>query len=133
MLAYRPKLWCQPSIHHHNLLRAPIVGRVRLHRCHSATGPGSAFDESPDEPVSEQTQQLSNELMTSMKQKIMAALETEDVVVEDIYGNYQHVNIEVISPLFEDKTSVQRQRMVYKVRVTLENVAAADSSGCSLM
>jgi stress-induced morphogen len=82
----------------------------------SVTGPGSIFDESPTEVVSKEQKQISSELMVAMKAKICAALETEDVVVEDIYGNHQHVNIEVTSALFEEKTAVQRQRMVYKVR-----------------
>ena len=81
----------------------------------SATGPGSMFDESPTEPITEAQKQISQQLMDAMKQKIADALEAESVVVEDIYGNNQHVNIEVVSNSFEDKSAVQRQRLVYKV------------------
>lgn len=82
----------------------------------SAAGPGGVFDESPTEPITPQTRQISEELMASMSSKIKAALETDTVQVKDVYGDYQHVSIEVVSAMFEDKTTVQRQRMVYKVR-----------------
>jgi stress-induced morphogen len=84
-------------------------------RIGSATGPGSIFDESPKEPVSDHQRQISEVLMASMEEKIKAALETDIVSVKDVYGDNQHVSIEVVSPLFEDKSAVQRQRMVYKV------------------
>lgn len=82
----------------------------------SAAGPGGVFDESPKEPISPQQQQISAELMVSMRSKIEAALEADSVEVKDVYGDHQHVSIEVVSQMFEDKTTVQRQRMVYKVR-----------------
>lgn len=53
--------------------------------------------------------------MDSMRQKIADALETENVTVQDASGDGQHVVINVVSDMFEDKTLVQRQRMVYKV------------------
>lgn len=82
----------------------------------SAAGPGGVFDESPTEPITPQTRQISEELMASMSAKIKTALETDRVQVKDVYGDYQHVSIDVVSAMFEDKTTVQRQRMVYKVR-----------------
>ena len=89
----------------------------RIRTCvRSSVGPGSAFDESPAEPVSQEEKQISASLMDSMRDKIATALGTDQVTVKDVYGNSQHVSIEVISSVFEDKTSVQRQRMVYKVR-----------------
>ncbi|MCO5611040.1 hypothetical protein L7F22_065290 [Adiantum nelumboides] len=41
-------------------------------------------------------------------------LNTNDVVVKDAYGDGRHVSIQVVSADFEGKTSVNRQRMVYK-------------------
>lgn len=57
---------------------------------------------------------IDSPLMTSMREKIMTALETQDVVVTDTQGDGRHVSIEVVSPLFEGKRSVERQRLVYK-------------------
>lgn len=48
--------------------------------------------------------------------KIQEALEAERVLVADVYGDGRHVNIDVVSAAFEGKSSVARQRMVYKVR-----------------
>jgi len=42
------------------------------------------------------------------------ALETEDVNVRDASGDGRHVEIDVRSALFEGKSAVQRQRLVYK-------------------
>lgn len=50
-----------------------------------------------------------------MKSKISEALEATQVSVTDVYNDGRHVNIDVVSAAFEGKTSVQRQRMVYKV------------------
>lgn len=49
--------------------------------------------------------------------KIQNALEAEEVQVTDIQGDGRHVEIIVVSRQFEGKNSVNRQRMVYKVRV----------------
>ena len=48
--------------------------------------------------------------------KIMKALETDDVKVTGAYDdpNGSHISIEVISDLFSGKRPVQRQQMVYK-------------------
>jgi len=58
--------------------------------------------------------QITGELMASMQAKIEASLEAASVVVEDTSGDGSHVSIDVVSTLFEGKTSVQRQRLVYK-------------------
>eukprot|EP01023_Acetabularia_acetabulum_P018175 TRINITY_DN19184_c0_g1_i1.p2 TRINITY_DN19184_c0_g1~~TRINITY_DN19184_c0_g1_i1.p2 ORF type:complete len:190 (+),score=16.33 TRINITY_DN19184_c0_g1_i1:54-572(+) len=71
------------------------------------------FSEKPDY-VSPQQIQISDKLMQDMTVKIGGALETENVKVVDAYGDSQHVSIEVVSDLFEGKSAVQRQRMVYK-------------------
>lgn len=59
--------------------------------------------------------QIYSELMDSMRRKIQEALETEDVQVTDVQGDGRHVEIVVVSSQFEGKSSVNRQRMVYKV------------------
>ncbi|WIA10604.1 hypothetical protein OEZ85_010787 [Tetradesmus obliquus] len=53
-------------------------------------------------------------LMEAMQAKIQEALEAERVLVADVYGDGRHVNIDVVSAAFEGKSSVARQRMVYK-------------------
>lgn len=53
-------------------------------------------------------------LMVSMKEKLKEQLNTNEVVVKDAYGDGRHVSIEVVSSEFEGKSSVNRQRMVYK-------------------
>jgi stress-induced morphogen len=55
-------------------------------------------------------------LPDALQAKIQEALEAERVVVADVYGDGRHVNIDVVSAAFEGKSSVARQRMVYKVR-----------------
>lgn len=52
--------------------------------------------------------------MATMTAKIGAALETDRVAVTDVSGDGRHVEIDVISPVFEGKRSMERQRMVYK-------------------
>ena len=59
--------------------------------------------------------QIYSELMDSMRRKIQEALGTEDVQVTDVQGDGRHVEIVVVSSQFEGKSSVNRQRMVYKV------------------
>eukprot|EP01024_Parvocaulis_polyphysoides_P014755 TRINITY_DN1617_c0_g2_i1.p1 TRINITY_DN1617_c0_g2~~TRINITY_DN1617_c0_g2_i1.p1 ORF type:complete len:159 (+),score=24.17 TRINITY_DN1617_c0_g2_i1:39-515(+) len=71
------------------------------------------FSEKPDYVSPEQVQ-ISDKLMQEMTNKIKSALETEDVKVVDAYGDSRHVSIDVVSELFDGKTAVQRQRMVYK-------------------
>ena len=58
---------------------------------------------------------MSIELMNQMKAKIGEALETDKVQIVDVYGDGRHVSIDVVSSLFADKSSMQRQRMVFKV------------------
>ena len=52
--------------------------------------------------------------MNSMRGKISDGLEADSVVVRDESGNGRHVSIKVVSKMFEGKSSVNRQRMVYK-------------------
>eukprot|EP00878_Enallax_costatus_P005496 GHUV01005768.1.p1 GENE.GHUV01005768.1~~GHUV01005768.1.p1 ORF type:complete len:151 (+),score=30.54 GHUV01005768.1:117-569(+) len=65
-------------------------------------------------PTGAQEGQMNKELMAAMESKISEALEAQHVSVSDVYGDGRHVNINVISSAFEGKSSVQRQRMVYK-------------------
>ncbi len=58
--------------------------------------------------------QVSAELMESMRSKIADALEAQTVEVADVYGDGRHVSISVVASAFEGKSSVARQRMVYK-------------------
>ncbi|KAH7299332.1 hypothetical protein KP509_24G005800 [Ceratopteris richardii] len=57
---------------------------------------------------------IESALINSMTVKLKEQLNTEDVIVKDAYGDGRHVSIEVVSAEFEGKTSVNRQRMVYK-------------------
>jgi stress-induced morphogen len=79
----------------------------------------SQFDERPTEPITPEQQQISKELMESMEASIQEALEADKVVVRDVYGDYQHVAIEVVAAKFEGLNAVKRQRLVYQVRTRL--------------
>ncbi|KAI5060688.1 hypothetical protein GOP47_0025108 [Adiantum capillus-veneris] len=57
---------------------------------------------------------IESALMNSMTKKLKEQLNTNDVIVKDAYGDGRHVSIQVVSADFEGKTSVNRQRMVYK-------------------
>ena len=60
--------------------------------------------------------QIQSDLMESMRAKIQTALDAESVSVTDVQGDGRHVEIVVVSSQFEGQNSVNRQRMVYKVR-----------------
>ena len=66
--------------------------------------------------------QIQSELMESMKAKIQSALDAQEVQVTDMQGDGRHVEIVVVSSQFEGKNSVNRQRMVYKVRTLRNNL-----------
>jgi stress-induced morphogen len=58
--------------------------------------------------------------------KISEALETENVVVVDASGDGRHVSIDVVSKVFEGKSSVKRQQLVYKaIWLELQDVVHA--------
>jgi len=57
---------------------------------------------------------INEKLMESMKGKISAALEASAVEVKDVYGDGQHVTIDVVSAQFEGKGSMKRQQMVFR-------------------
>jgi stress-induced morphogen len=57
---------------------------------------------------------MPQELMDAMKAKISEALETDTVSVRNMSGDGRHVEIDVVSKLFEGQSTMQRQRMVYK-------------------
>jgi acid stress-induced BolA-like protein IbaG/YrbA len=62
------------------------------------------------------TGQMDSELITTITGKISTALETDRVNVIDVNGDGRHISVAVVSPIFEGKNLVQRQRMVYKVK-----------------
>jgi BolA-like protein 1 len=55
-------------------------------------------------------------ILSRCKEKICAALDIEDCIVRSDSSdpNGIHLQIEVVSPLFEGKRSMQRQQLVYK-------------------
>ena len=57
---------------------------------------------------------ITGELIDSMKTNIKEALEAETVEVADLSRNAKHIAIKVVSEQFEGKSVVNRQRMVYK-------------------
>jgi len=57
---------------------------------------------------------MTAEIIGSMKTKIQEALNAEKVEVLDVEGDARHVTINVVASAFEGKSSVDRQRMVYK-------------------
>ena len=67
-----------------------------------------------DAPYSPAGNNIDSGLMTSMQDKIQTALEASSVSVIDTSGDGQHVAIDVVADIFEGKTEVQRQRLVYK-------------------
>ena len=83
--------------------------------------------------------QITEELMDGMRRKIAGGLldaadtsGEERVSVSDASGDGSHVTIEVVSKAFEGKTSVQRQRLVYKAiwEELQEAVHAVDAMTC---
>ncbi|KAL3686733.1 hypothetical protein R1sor_013042 [Riccia sorocarpa] len=57
---------------------------------------------------------LDSPLMSSMQAKIKEQLDAEKVIVKDAYGDGRHVSIDVVAAVFEGKSAVNRQRLVYK-------------------
>lgn len=53
-------------------------------------------------------------MLIMVQEKITDALDAENVVVTDVNGDGRHVGIDVVASVFEGKSSVNRQRMVYK-------------------
>ena len=89
---------------------AVLIRRTCTRRCLRAV----VLAAGQETPAQEQGQ-ISSELMKQMKDSITSNLEADRVDVTDVYGDGRHVNIEVVSKLFEGQTSVKRQRLVYKV------------------
>ncbi|DBA74704.1 TPA: hypothetical protein ACH3X2_009366 [Trebouxia sp. C0005] len=97
----------------------------RISRCQ----PKSKVSASSQEVTTEEQGQISSELMQQMKESIANNLEADKVEVTDVYGDGRHVNIEVVSKLFDGQSSMKRQRLVYKaIWQELQNtVHAVDS------
>mmetsp|Transcript_10924 Transcript_10924/g.25951 ORF Transcript_10924/g.25951 Transcript_10924/m.25951 type:complete len:174 (+) Transcript_10924:92-613(+) len=103
----RPKHSGAPSLS----LVSPRLLAKRSLLCNSipVSGPGDASGNSGGSDG-----QVTQALMESMRSKISEALETEQVSLVDVYGDGRHVSIDVVSEAFEGKSSMERQRMVYK-------------------
>ncbi|KXZ50001.1 hypothetical protein GPECTOR_18g156 [Gonium pectorale] len=95
-----------PRRHEQRPLASPVARSIPV------SGPGAA---SPA-PLGGAAGQVTSELMESMRAKISEALETDKCTVTDVYGDGRHVSIDVVSAQFAGKSSMQRQRMVFKVR-----------------
>ena len=88
----------------------------RISRCHNR----NKVSASSQEVTTEEQGQISSQLMQQMKESITNNLEADKVEVTDVYGDGRHVNIEVVSKLFDGQSSMKRQRLVYKVSNCLE-------------
>ncbi|KAL0047387.1 hypothetical protein WJX82_002117 [Trebouxia sp. C0006] len=97
----------------------------RISRCHNR----NKVSASSQEVTTEEQGQISSQLMQQMKESITNNLEADKVEVTDVYGDGRHVNIEVVSKLFDGQSSMKRQRLVYKaIWQELQNtVHAVDS------
>lgn len=100
---------------HQRVCKSPALAQ----RLHGLRRPGTLARAASQETPSQEQGQISSELMQQMKDSITSNLEADRVDVTDVYGDGRHVNIEVVSKLFEGQTSVKRQRLVYKVSLTL--------------
>lgn len=62
------------------------------------------------------TEEGEKSIVDTCRDKIIKAMETDDVVVKGAFDdpNGSHISIEVVSELFEGKRAVQRQQLVYK-------------------
>eukprot|EP00955_Chlamydomonas_euryale_P022600 238515-Chlamydomonas_euryale.AAC.1 len=65
-----------------------------------------------------------------MSANIRTALDATAVSVKDVYGDGRHVTIHVVADAFDGKSTMNRQRMVYKVRE--EGVGWGERVGISL-
>ncbi len=94
-----------------SLSKRTMLCKERISRCQ----PRSKVSASSQEVTTEEQGQISSELMQQMKESITNNLEADKVEVTDVYGDGRHVNIEVVSKLFDGQSSMKRQRLVYKV------------------
>ncbi len=85
--------------------------KQRISRCQTR----NKVSASSQEVTTEEQGQISSELMQQMKESITNNLEADKVEVTNVYGDGRHVNIEVVSKLFDGQSSMKRQRLVYKV------------------
>ena len=78
------------------------------------SGGNSYYRASPILKMSASDNNITSDLIESMRVNIREQLEAESVEVMDLSGNGRHVAIKVVSEKFEGKSAVNRQRMVYK-------------------
>lgn len=48
-----------------------------------------------------------------IKRRVAAALPGSDIAIRDLVGDGDHLEMIVVSPAFEGKTTLQRHRLVY--------------------
>ena len=65
----------------------------------------------PAPPVSPDQQNISADLVDSMREKIREALQADRVDISDTYGDGRHVSIDVVSKAFEGESSMKRYGM----------------------
>ena len=94
--------------HHHHRHQQRVTTMIKK------TGGNSYYRASPILKMSASDNNITSDLVESMRVNIREQLEAESVEVMDLSGNGRHVAIKVVSEKFEGKSAVNRQRMVYK-------------------
>lgn len=94
--------------HHHHRHQQRVTTMIKK------TGGNSYYRASPILKMSASDNNITSDLIESMRVNIREQLEAESVEVMDLSGNGRHVAIKVVSEKFEGKSAVNRQRMVYK-------------------
>merc|ERR1712216_1068929 len=100
--------------HHHHHHRHHHRQQKRVTTMIKKSGGNSYYRASPILKMSASDNNITSDLIESMRVNIREQLEAESVEVMDLSGNGRHVAIKVVSEKFEGKSAVNRQRMVYK-------------------
>ena len=100
--------------HHHHHHRHHHRQHQRVTTMIKKSGGNSYYRASPILKMSASDNNITSDLIDSMRVNIREQLEAESVEVMDLSGNGRHVTIKVVSEKFEGKSAVNRQRMVYK-------------------
>jgi stress-induced morphogen len=100
--------------HHHHHHRHHHRQQQRVTTMIKKSGGNSYYRASPILKMSASDNNITSDLIESMRVNIREQLEAESVEVMDLSGNGRHVAIKVVSEKFEGKSAVNRQRMVYK-------------------
>lgn len=107
-----------------------MKSKVRAHR--SPRQPSARVTPTPLTPRSRANPRTLAPTHPIHSAQIALALEADSVSVVDESGDGQHVSIAVVSSAFESKSSMERQRMVYKAiwEELQEAVHAVDAMSC---